>query len=105
MAKILLVEDDNALADSLVESLSFEGHTVERVDDGKDALDRMRAVQFDLVILDWQLPGKTGIDVCIEYRKQGGQSPVIMLTGMTTVDDKERGLDSGADCGQKRRGG
>lgn len=97
MAKILIVEDDKHLASDLIDWLEFEKHTVEHVDDGKEAEDRLKFYQYDLIILDWELPGVYGIDICKRYRSTGGSTPVLMLTGKGEISDKEAGLDSGAD--------
>jgi DNA-binding response OmpR family regulator len=97
MAKILVVEDDPALQESIKNSLSFQHHTVLACSDGREGLERLLVEQFDLVILDWQLPSKDGPEICREYREKGGTSIVLMLTGKSSVSDKETGFDAGAD--------
>jgi DNA-binding response OmpR family regulator len=97
MAKILVVDDDKALSGTVVKWLTFEHYTVELVDNGEDATEHLKFYKFDLIILDWNLPGKQGVDVCKEFRASGGITPILMLTGKDTVDDKEKGFDSGAD--------
>lgn len=97
MAKILLVEDDSDLAAGLMEFLKNEGHNAERVDNGNEARDRLRLYQYDLALLDWELPGATGIEICREYRAAGGNIPILMMTGRSSVSDKITGLDIGAD--------
>lgn len=97
MAKILLVEDNDDLANSVRTYLLFEHHTVEHINDGQKAADHLRAFQYDLILLDWNLPNKNGIDILKRFRELGGKTPVLMLTGHDTVDEKEAGLDSGAD--------
>lgn len=97
MAKILVVEDDVDLAGMIVDWLTFEHYTVELVYNGTEGLDRLHASEYDAVILDWELPGLTGIELCRGFRAAGGTAPVIMLTGKDTITDKETGLDSGAD--------
>lgn len=97
MAKILVVEDDKHLAGDVVDWLEFEKHTVEHVADGKEADERLRFYQYDLIVLDWELPGVHGIDICKRFRAAGGTTPVLMLTGKGEITDKEAGLDSGAD--------
>ncbi len=97
MAKILFVEDDTGLADMVVEWLTCERHAVELVGDGRAGQDRLKFGGYDLAILDWKLPGITGLDICKQHRSEGGKTPIIMLTGNDTVSDKETGLDSGAD--------
>lgn len=97
MAKILLVEDDDALAEVTKFGLESQGHMVQTAPNGNDALDNLRVNKYDLVILDWMMPERTGIEVLERYRSQGGKTPVLMLTAKTLLDDKEKGLDSGAD--------
>ncbi len=97
MAKILLVEDYIPMCEAIEDWLSHETHTVETVNTGTEALDRMRVYKYDLIILDWMIPGMSGLDVCKEYRSRGGTTPILMMTGKGSVDDKETGLDTGAD--------
>jgi DNA-binding response OmpR family regulator len=97
MAKLLLVEDDATTVDFVTQWLSHDHHMVEAVTDGREALDRLLTCEYDLILLDWDLPGLSGYDVCKQYRQQGGLTPIIMLTGHGSVNDKEAGLDAGAD--------
>ncbi len=97
MAKILLVEDDEASAAVVYEWLSDEHYTVEMVDDGLEALERLRIGDYDLVLLDWDLPGMAGYEVCRQFRSEGGLTPIIMVTGKSTFTDKIAGLEVGAD--------
>jgi DNA-binding response OmpR family regulator len=97
VAKILIVEDDIALSESLKAWLETEKHRIDVVNDGLTAQEYLKTYEYDLVILDWQLPGREGIEVCKEYRSQGGEAYVIMLTGQATPEHKEAGLDTGAD--------
>lgn len=97
MAKILIVEDEIDLAECLKNVLAKEQHTVEVLDDGEQASRHLSTYGFDLIILDWMLPGLTGIDVCKRYRKSGGDAQVMMLTARSNVDDRAEGLDAGAD--------
>lgn len=97
MAKVLLVEDDGSVADAVQEVLRFESYIVDTVDNGKDALYRLKYHSYDLMIIDWGLPDMTGIEVCAQYRQGGGTLPIIMLTGRGGIDDKVVGLDYGAD--------
>ena len=97
MAKILLVEDDKDLANMVRTYLLFEHHAVESLFNGKDAADYLRHYPYDAIILDWELPEKSGIEVLKEFRERGGTTPVLMLTGKTGLTDKEQGLDAGAD--------
>lgn len=96
MAKILVVEDDLELAEVVRDALSQ--HAVELIETGEEALDRLKFYNYDLIVLDWGLPGVVnGIEVLTKYRRGGGTAPVLMLTGRGKIDDKETGLDRGAD--------
>lgn len=97
MAKILIVEDDLGLSKMIRDWLVFEKHQVEEVADGTEALERLRFYEYDLVILDWMLPGTSGVQILREFRNSRGSTPVLMLTGKDAVVDKETGLDAGAD--------
>jgi OmpR-family two-component system manganese-sensing response regulator len=97
MAKILLVEDDRELAKSLVSWLEHEHNTVEHCERGFDALERLKFFEFDVIILDWNLPEMSGIEILREFRDRGGTAPVLILTGRDSVSEIETGLYSGAD--------
>ena len=97
MAKILLVEDEIDIAKLVSDWLSREQHLVEVDQSGYSAWARISANKFDLIILDIMLPEMTGLELCSRFRKSGGQSPVLMLTARDGVEDKELGLDTGAD--------
>ncbi|HEY9790753.1 MAG TPA: response regulator transcription factor [Candidatus Obscuribacterales bacterium] len=97
MAKILLVEDNAQLAEQVKAWLQYEEHIVEVATEGDDALDRLRHYHYDLIILDWMLPGMEGIEVCRRLRERGFKIPVLMLTGRSALTDTTAGLDGGAD--------
>lgn len=97
MAKILIVEDDRQLSATIVDWLTTQGHVPEPVYKGTDGLERLKFYKYDVVVLDWELPGLSGPDLCRQYRDAGGQTPILMLTGKKEVEEKETGLDSGAD--------
>ena len=97
MAKILVVEDETDLLNILKMSLEAQGHKVDVSLDGADAIEKLEHFKFDLVILDWQLPSKSGIEVLSQFRNGGGQTPILMLTGRNQSADKAEGLDTGAD--------
>lgn len=97
MPKILLVEDDKELAQSLINVLGLDGYRIEHVETGEDAVQLFEHFNFDLIVLDWELPGIKGVDVLKKFRSSGKSSPVIFLTGRADVDSKECGLDTGAD--------
>ena len=94
--RILIVEDDDALARVLVDKLSFAGFEVDRAEDGRSALARARAFSPDLVLLDLMLPECDGIELC-QVLRRGRGTPVIMLTARNEKVDKLRGLEAGAD--------
>jgi two-component system response regulator PhoP len=97
MAEILLVEDDESFGQGLVEWLEFEKHKVQWCKDGGQGLAALQGKEFDVVILDIEMPVLNGLEVCKRYRDDGGSAPIIMLTGKDTVLDKVSGLDCGAD--------
>jgi DNA-binding response OmpR family regulator len=94
--RILVVEDDQALSRVLSDNLTFCGFDVATVGDGNDVVGRVRAFCPDLVLLDIMLPGQNGFDLCGLIR-QGGRTPVIMLTARDQKADKLKGLELGAD--------
>lgn len=80
-----------------MDCLKAQNYLVDHVANGSEALERLKFFDYDLIVLDWQLPGMAGVDVCSNFRSRGGTTPVLMLTGKRSVDDKEQGLDAGAD--------
>ncbi len=97
MAKILVIEDDVDFALTVEHALTTANHTVEMAHDGGSAVEYLRQGQYDIIILDWQLPDMQGIDILTKFRARGGSTPVLMLTGKSQIRDKEVGLDGGAD--------
>ncbi|MCA9816379.1 MAG: response regulator transcription factor [Candidatus Obscuribacterales bacterium] len=97
MARILVVEDDPKVSQVVEEALAAFNHIVEAVDDGLDGLERLTYYHYDLAIIDWNLPGLTGIEICQKYRTSGGQIPILFLTGQSDVPNKVEAFDSGAD--------
>ncbi|MBS2006632.1 MAG: response regulator transcription factor [Cyanobacteria bacterium SZAS TMP-1] len=97
MAKVLIVEDDIELARSVERYLKGQGYNVDMVHDGNEAASYLRSYSYDLLLLDWQLPGRPGVEILQELRSRGLTTPTIMVTGLNSLDHKERGLDSGAD--------
>lgn len=97
MAKVLLVDDDKELIDSVAQWLQTEGHSIESCLNGEAALEILEYSSFDAVVLDWTMPGLSGLDVCRALRMRGVNTPIMFLTGRADIDDKEFGLDSGAD--------
>ncbi len=97
MAKVLIVEDDKHLSQLVVDWLTGEKYATEAVYKGTDGLERLKFYKYDVVILDWEMPGMSGPEVCKQYRDDGGTTPILMLTGKKEIEDKAEGLDSGAD--------
>jgi DNA-binding response OmpR family regulator len=97
MPKILILEDDKSLSEVLSESLQSAGHSVEVSNDGSDAASRLRTYEYDLVVLDWDVPIMSGIEVLKQFRSRGGKTPILMLTGKSEIDEKELGFESGVD--------
>lgn len=97
MAKILFVDDDHAFAESIVAWLKASAHTVDFVDNGEDALQLLNVSLWDIVILDWQMSGISGSEVIEKFRRAGGNTPIILLTGRKDIGSKIHGLDVGAD--------
>ncbi|WP_017663665.1 two-component system response regulator RppA [Baaleninema simplex] len=97
--RILLVEDEPDLGLSIKQALSQEAYIVDWVEDGTTAWDYLddRITQYILAILDWNLPGLSGLELCRKLRQSGRSLPVIMLTVKDTDADKVAGLDAGAD--------
>lgn len=97
MAKVLIVEDDKDLAATAAEALQGANHTVEHAHFGQLAVDLLEVAKFDLIILDWDLPDITGLELCRSYRGRGGKAPILFLTGKSSLFDKELAFDSGSD--------
>jgi two-component system copper resistance phosphate regulon response regulator CusR len=95
--RILVIEDEADIADFLVRGLREEGFTVERAADGDEGWHALRTGSWDVVLLDWRLPGPNGLDLLRRYRQAGRTTPVLFLTAKDTVPDRVRGLDHGAD--------
>lgn len=95
--RILLVEDDNSVADFLLKGLSEVGCSVSMAFDGRTALEMIASNVYDLIILDIMLPDKNGLDICREIRSAGNHTPVLFLTALGTADNIALGLNTGAD--------
>jgi two-component system, OmpR family, response regulator MprA len=95
--RVLVVEDDRSVRDSLVRALTFEGYDVDTAVDGADGLDATVRVRPDLVILDVLMPHVDGLTACRRLRERGDRTPVLMLTARHEVSDRVAGLDAGAD--------
>ena len=95
--KVLVVEDNKKLARFLMRALAEDGHAVDLVGDGRQAVTQIRDLKYDLVILDWMLPELDGLSVVREVRDRGARVPILMLTARAEVSERIAGLDAGAD--------
>ena len=96
-ARLLVVDDEPALRESLARALMAEGYTVDTAADGVEALSSIAAAEPDAVVLDVLMPGLDGLAVCRTLRHEGRGLPILMLTARDAVDDRVAGLDAGAD--------
>ncbi|HEY9713998.1 MAG TPA: response regulator transcription factor [Chroococcales cyanobacterium] len=97
MARILLVEDDEAIGQIAKQAMTHERHVVDLCMMGSEAEEHIRSVEYDLLILDWGLPDTTGLEICRMYRMAGGLAPILFLTARASVREKTLGFTSGAD--------
>lgn len=97
LAKILLIEDDPAVRKLVSDWLEFEHHVVEIAEDGAEGSYKSLTFQYDLLVIDIDLPKKNGFEICEEYRSSGGESAILMLTGRDRIENKEQGFSLGAD--------
>jgi DNA-binding response OmpR family regulator len=97
--KILLIEDDEILVKALKTALEKEAYTVDFFTNGEDAEKRImhHHEQYDLIVLDWMLPDKAGVDICQSVREKGIHTPILVLTGKEKTEDKVQALNAGAD--------
>ena len=97
MDKLLIVEDDVEFAQSLKTALAAHGWTVDVAHTGADGLQFLSNFKFDFILLDWELPDTTGLEICKRFRSGNGIVPIIFVTGHDGIEDKEQGLDAGGD--------
>ncbi|HJS91024.1 MAG TPA: response regulator transcription factor [Steroidobacteraceae bacterium] len=95
--RLLLVEDDTMIGEALRSGLKRDGFTVDWVHDGESASQVLGAEEFDLLLLDWGLPRKSGLEVLTAARARGLELPVLIITARDAVSDRVQGLDAGAD--------
>lgn len=95
--RLLLVEDDEILGDGIKAGLTMEGYAVDWLTNGALADEALKTNSYELIVLDLNLPGMTGLDVLTSLRKRKDETPVLVLTAKDTVEDRVQGLDSGAD--------
>ncbi len=96
-AHILVIEDEQTIAEFLDTGLKYEGYRVTVAKDGVTGLDYAREIDPDLIVLDIMLPDKDGFEVCSRIRRRGSDVPILMLTAKKEISDKVKGLDVGAD--------
>jgi two-component system, OmpR family, response regulator MprA len=96
-ARILVVDDEPAVQSALLRALTLERYQVAQAADGREALERLDAAPYEVVILDISMPHVDGLEVCRRLREAGDRTPVLMLTAREEVDDRVAGLDAGAD--------
>lgn len=97
MARILLIDDDLQMSTLLKEWLEANQYQVALQNNGLTGREALKRGDFDIVVLDWDMPGANGLDLCREYKQAGGLSPILMLTGRSNVAEKEAGFNAGAD--------
>ena len=95
--RILVVEDNHRLNQSLTSSLVYEGYSVDSAYDGQEGQDLAEMTQYDVILLDILLPQKDGLEVCRDLRRRRVQTPILLLTARDSIDDRVQGLDCGAD--------
>ena len=93
----MVIEDEDEIADFLVRGLREEGFTVERAADGHEGWRQLQNGPWDVVLLDWWLPGADGLSLLRRFRQQDSSTPVVFLTARDAVSDRVKGLDHGAD--------
>ncbi|MBI1324228.1 response regulator [bacterium] len=96
-ARVLLIEDEAEIADFIVRGLKEEGFSVELAREGVDAWHRLSTEAWDLILLDWWLPGYDGLELLRRFRASGQTTKVMFLTARDAVEERVRGLDAGAD--------
>jgi DNA-binding response OmpR family regulator len=97
MAKLLMIDDDEQLVRTTKDYLKLDQHLVDSAHTAEDAFLLLAAASYDVIILDWELPDSTGINILQRIRGKGWMMPVLMLTGRQAIEDREAGLDAGAD--------
>lgn len=95
--RLLLVEDDPSISSYVIRGLEQEGHTVDHLADGRDALSQTQREDYDVLILDRMLPGVDGLSIVKSLRKSGSKLPTLFLTALGGVEDRVDGLDAGGD--------
>ncbi len=97
VVRVLVAEDDDSLGEVLAEGLRNSGYVVDLVGDGESALFYTRCYEYSVAVLDWLMPGLSGIEVVRQMRRRGARMPVLIVSGKGTPADRVAGLDAGAD--------
>jgi DNA-binding response OmpR family regulator len=97
LAKILLVEDDQIIAQLVTDSLEVANHTVEHVSDGKEGFERIKHHHYDMAVVDVNLPQMDGFEIISKLRAIRNTTPVLLLTALSEIHNRTKGLDLGAD--------
>ena len=95
--RLLLAEDEEAMSEAVADILEYHKYQVDTVYDGNEALDYIHAAEYDGIILDIMMPGRSGLEVLRQIRSEGCRTPVLLLTAQSEIEDRIEGLDLGAD--------
>ena len=95
--RLLLAEDEEAMSEAVADILEYHKYQVDTVYDGNEALDYIHAAEYDGIILDIMMPGRSGLEVLRQIRSEGCRTPVLLLTAKSEIEDRIEGLDLGAD--------
>src|SRR5437773_8009936 len=101
--RVLLIEDDRKAARLLAKGLQEEGFVVDVAPTGEDGEEKAAVNEYDLIVLDWLLPGKDGLAVCRALRACGSSTPILMLTARDSVADRVSGLSTGGDRSEEHK--
>lgn len=97
MMRILIVEDESGICNFLKQGLEEESYAVDIAEEGRKGLELALSGKYDLLLLDWMIPGLSGIEICRQFRKQFKETPIIFLTAKDTLDETVFGLQAGAN--------
>jgi DNA-binding response OmpR family regulator len=97
MPRVLVADDDDQLRGVVTDWLESQNFEVEAVNNGSACKEVLEGKTFDVMVLDWQMPGMSGVEICRWYREKGGTTPVLMLTAKDEIKDKEAGFGAGVD--------
>ena len=95
--RILIVEDEHKIANSIKKGMELEGFAVDTTYDGTEGYDMTSTEEYDVIILDLMLPGMDGVTLCKKLREEKNRTPILMLTAKSQIRDRVEGLNSGAD--------